>query len=87
MIAVVLGIVLTGIFGGESEDTLLISVVLTIVAYLIGDLLIFRKAGDDHEPDADHNKRNTMRPFQTLSYRFLLSSLWGNLFLQMIGMF
>lgn len=54
MIAVVLSIILTGIFGLEFSDTLSISVVLTLLAYLIGDLGIFQNAGDRTE----HNKRN-----------------------------
>ncbi|WP_160725341.1 YndM family protein [Bacillus sp. USDA818B3_A] len=54
MITVVLGIILTGIFDGEFSDTLWISVVLTVLAYVIGDLFIFRKAGDD----SDYTKRN-----------------------------
>jgi uncharacterized BrkB/YihY/UPF0761 family membrane protein len=48
MITVVLGIILSGIFDGEFSDTLWISVILTVLAYVLGDLLIFRHAGDDY---------------------------------------
>jgi uncharacterized membrane protein YqaE (UPF0057 family) len=54
MITVVLGIILTGIFDGEFSDTLWISIILTVMAYILGDLLIFRYAGDD----SDYTKRN-----------------------------
>lgn len=77
MIAVVLGIVLTGIYDGEFGDTLLISAVLTIVAYVIGDLLIFRKAGDDHERHADHAKRNTLATVADAVLTFFVVWLMG----------
>jgi len=77
MVAVVLGIVLTGIYDGEFGDTLLISAVLTIVAYVIGDLLIFRKAGDDHERNADHAKRNTIATVSDAVLTFFVVWLMG----------
>src|SRR4051812_44118203 len=77
MILLVLGIVLTGIFDGEFEDTLLISVVLTIVAYIIGDLFIFRKAGNDRERHADHNKRNTIATISDAVLAFFVIWLMG----------
>jgi uncharacterized membrane protein YqaE (UPF0057 family) len=49
IITVVLGVILTVIFDGEFSNTLWISVVLTILAYVLGDLLIFRKVGDESE--------------------------------------
>jgi purine-cytosine permease-like protein len=82
MIAVVLGIVLTGIFDGEFSDTLLISAVLTIVAYVIGDLFIFRRAGDDHERNADHAQRNTIATVSDAVLAFAVIWLMGkNLFI------
>lgn len=54
MITAVLGIILTGIFDGEFSDTLWISFILNILAYILGDLVIFRHAGDD----SDYSKRN-----------------------------
>ncbi|RHW40095.1 DUF2512 family protein [Lysinibacillus yapensis] len=54
MIAVVLGIILSGIVGMEFSDTLLISLVLTVLAYVVGDLGIFQNAGDYTE----RKKRN-----------------------------
>ncbi len=56
MVTAVLGIIITGIFDGEFSDTLLISIVLTVLAYILGDLLIFRHAGNDTE----YTKRNTI---------------------------
>ncbi|OMP67335.1 YndM family protein [Domibacillus epiphyticus] len=77
MIAVVLGIVLTGIYDGEFQDTLLISVVLTIVAYIFGDLLVFRSAGDDEDRSADHVKRNTIATVSDAVLAFLIIWLMG----------
>lgn len=54
MIAVVLGLVLTLGFDYPFGDTMLISIILTVVAYVLGDLLIFRKSGDS----SAHTKRN-----------------------------
>ena len=45
MIAVVLGLVLSAGFDYPIGDTLLISVILTVVAYVLGDLFIFRQSG------------------------------------------
>lgn len=49
MIAAVLLIILTGFFGVSFADTLLISLALTLIAYAMGDLLIFRSGGDRSE--------------------------------------
>ncbi len=81
MIAVVLGIVLTGIFNGGFEDTLLVSVVLTIVAYVIGDLFIFRKAGNGGQRNANHQKRNIIATISDAFLAFLIIWFMGkNLF-------
>ncbi|MGR6898766.1 YndM family protein [Rummeliibacillus sp. TYF-LIM-RU47] len=77
MIAVVLGIVLSGIYDGDIGNTILISVVLTIVAYVLGDLLIFRKASDNHEPNADQVKRNTIATISDAVLAFLVVWLMG----------
>lgn len=78
MIAVVLGIVLTGIYDGELGDTLLISVVLTVVAYILGDLLLFRKTGHDDGPSSDFVKRNTIATVSDAVLAFLVIWLMGN---------
>jgi F0F1-type ATP synthase assembly protein I len=49
MIAAVLLIILTGFFDVSFADTLSISLALTLIAYAMGDLLIFRRAGDRSE--------------------------------------
>ncbi|WP_050183454.1 YndM family protein [Domibacillus robiginosus] len=77
MITAVLGIVLTGIYGGEFGDTLLISVVLTIVAYILGDLMLFRKTGDNDGPSADYVKRNTIATVSDAVLAFLVVWLMG----------
>jgi amino acid transporter len=77
MILVVLGIILTGIYDGEFEDTLLISLVLTLVAYFLGDLMIFRKAGDDHDRNSDHVKRNIIATISDAVLAFVVIWLMG----------
>ena len=77
MIAVVLGIVITGIFDGELGDTLLISLILTFLAYVLGDLMIFRKAGNDHDRNSDHVKRNTIATISDFVLSFLVIWLVG----------
>ena len=77
MIAVVLGVVISGIFDGEFEDTLLISLVLTIIAYVLGDLIIFRKAGDNENRNSDHVKRNTIATISDFILSFLVIWLMG----------
>lgn len=56
MLAVVLGIILTLIFDFAFWDTMLISLVLTLVAYVLGDLMIFQGVA---EP-AKRTKRNAI---------------------------
>jgi Protein of unknown function (DUF2512) len=60
MITVVLSIILTRMYHSEFSDTLLISAVLTIVAYVLGDLFVFRRSGSDYKYHADytHFQRN-----------------------------
>ena len=83
MIAVVLLIILTGIFDVEFGDTLLISLVLTLVAYVLGDLMIFRKTGDrsDHtranDNHSDHTKRNAIATIADIVTAFLVIWLMG----------
>ena len=56
MIAVVLGLVLSAGFDYPFGDTMLISLILTILPYVLGDLFIFRKTGDSWA----QTKRNTI---------------------------
>ncbi|WNS82398.1 DUF2512 family protein [Domibacillus sp. DTU_2020_1001157_1_SI_ALB_TIR_016] len=77
MIAIVLGIVLTGFYQGELSDTLLISAVLSVVAYIIGDLLIFHKEGDDYERKEDHVQRNVLASVSDAILAFFVVSLMG----------
>lgn len=83
MIAVVLLIILTGIFDVEFGDTLLISVVLTLVAYVLGDLLIFLKTGGRTDQNrtnhnqSDHTKRNAIATVADIVVAFLVIWLMG----------
>jgi uncharacterized BrkB/YihY/UPF0761 family membrane protein len=79
MSAVVLGIVLTGIYNYDFSDIMLISLVLTVVAYALGDLLVYRNAADD----SDYKKRNIVATISDLILSFLViwimgASLFGN---------
>lgn len=91
MIAVVLLVILTGIYDVEIEKTLLISLVLTLIAYVLGDLMIFRKIGDRASNDRtgnnqsagrdrheDHKKRNMMATIADIILAFLVIWLMGD---------
>jgi F0F1-type ATP synthase assembly protein I len=73
MITVVLGIILTGIYDGEFSNTFAISIVLTLLAYIIGDLMIFRKAGED----SNYTKRNTIATISDIVLTFAVIFLMG----------
>lgn len=73
MIAAVLLIILTLFFDVPFVNTLWISLVLTLVAYVMGDLMIFRKAGDR----SDQNKRNAIATVSDIVVAFLLIWLMG----------
>lgn len=87
MIAVVLLIILTGIFDVEFGDTLLISAVLTLLAYVLGDLMVFRKTGDRGDrnraghDNSDHTKRNAMATVSDIVLSFLVIWLMGEVLL------
>ncbi|MFP7733301.1 YndM family protein [Priestia aryabhattai] len=79
MSALVLGIVLTVIYNYDFSDSILISLVLTVVAYALGDLLVYRNAADD----SDSKKRNIVATISDLILSFLViwimgTSLFGN---------
>lgn len=91
MIAVVLLVILTGIYDTEIEKTLLISLVLTLIAYVLGDLMFFRKTGDresndktgnnhssSHDRHEDHKKRNMMATIADIILSFLVIWLMGD---------
>ncbi|AQQ53584.1 DUF2512 family protein [Planococcus lenghuensis] len=74
MIAVVLLIVLTWIFDVSFGDTLWISAALTLLAYVLGDLVIFRKAGDAD----DQGKRNMIATVSDIILAFLIVWFLGD---------
>lgn len=73
MIAAVLLVILTLFFDVPFVNTLWISLVLTLVAYVMGDLMIFRKAGDR----SDQNKRNAIATVSDIVVAFLVIWLMG----------
>ncbi|MBU8690979.1 YndM family protein [Priestia megaterium] len=73
MSAVVLGIVLTGIYNYDFSDSMLISLVLTVVVYALGDLLVYRNAADD----SDYKKRNIIATISDLILIFLVIWIMG----------
>ncbi|MFP7252951.1 hypothetical protein CHH91_09525 [Virgibacillus sp. 7505] len=77
MILAVLWIVFTLMFDTEFSDTLLMSVVLTIAAYVIGDLLILSRAGDRSKPDGDFTKRNAIATVSDAILTFIVLWLLG----------
>lgn len=87
MILVVLLIVLTAMYDVEFGNTLLISAVLTLLAYALGDLMIFRKTGDRGDNnrasrDDDHTKRNAIATVSDIILSFLVIWLMGEVLLE-----
>jgi hypothetical protein len=81
MILAVLWIVFTLMFDAEFSDTLLMSVILTIAAYVIGDLLILSKAGDRSKPDGDFAKRNAIATVCDAIMTFIILWVLGEVLL------
>mgnify|MGYP002733943313 FL=1 len=73
MLTAVLLIVLTVAFDVSFLNTLIVSAVLTAAAYVLGDLLIFRKSGKDQE----HQKRNLIATFSDMVMAFAVIWLMG----------
>lgn len=73
MMTAVLWIVLTVAFGVSFADTLLVSLVLTLAAYVLGDLLNFRKSGEPEE----HQKRNLIATVSDMVMAFAVIWLMG----------
>ncbi|MBE5101535.1 YndM family protein [Priestia aryabhattai] len=73
MSAVALGIVFTGIYNYDFSDSILIGLVLTVVAYALGDLLVYRNAADD----SDYKKRNIVATISDLILSFLVIWIMG----------
>ncbi|MGD7023733.1 YndM family protein [Rossellomorea vietnamensis] len=68
MVAVVLGIILTGIYGVPVSDMLIVSVILTLGAYVLGDLLVFKRL------NGEQKKRNVIATMADAGLAFVL--LW-----------
>ena len=79
MILAVLTFIHTIIFEGAFTDTLIISAVLTVAAYVLGDLMIFRKAGNDANPNNDHYKRNIIGTGSDFVVAFFIIWILGEL--------
>lgn len=62
MVAVVLGIILSAIFNMPFGDMIATSVVLTILAYVLGDLMIFKRE-NEREEDTQRNIMATVADF------------------------
>ncbi|WP_232336827.1 DUF2512 family protein [Planococcus lenghuensis] len=68
MVAIVLSVVLTWLFEVEWDATLWLSALLTLLAYIVGDLMIFGHAG----AKADHKRRNLIATVSDLLFAFVL---------------
>lgn len=73
MLAVVLGIILAAIFDFGFWDSMVIALVLTLIAYVLGDLMVFRGAADP----AEQNKRNMMATIGDAILAFTVIWLMG----------
>lgn len=73
MSALVLGIILTGIYNYDFSNSMLISLVLTVVPYALDDLLVYWNADDD----SDYKNRNTIATIFDLILIFLVIWIMG----------
>ena len=76
MVAVVLEIIMAGIFGFGFGETLLMSLILTLVAYVVGDLLIFKNAAANAD-GANLTKSNVIATVCDLVLAFVALWLMG----------
>ncbi|QXE03199.1 YndM family protein [Terribacillus sp. DMT04] len=81
MILAVLTIIFTLMFNVEFSDTLLISAILTVAAYIIGDLFILSRAGDRSKSGGDYMKRNIMATISDAILTFFVLWVLGELLL------
>ena len=68
MIAVVLGVILTGIYDVKLIDSLILTLILTVGAYVIGDMYIFRVVAKRDQQTV----RNTTATIADLAMAFIL---------------
>ncbi len=79
MISAVLGVVLTLLYKQSFSDTLLISAILTVAAFLLGDLLIFRGSSSWNRK-GNQKKRNVIATFSDALLAFFVIWFAGKTF-------
>ncbi|MFJ6411909.1 YndM family protein [Terribacillus saccharophilus] len=75
MILAVLLVVFTLIFDAGVGAVLIMSAVLTLAAYVIGDLLVLSRSGDRSKPNGDYPKRNVIATVSDAVLTFIV--LWA----------
>lgn len=68
LVAIVFSVVLTLLFGVDWDDTLWLSALVTLFAYIVGDLMIFGHSG----PAAAHKRRNAIATVSDIIFTFVL---------------
>ncbi|MEC0304642.1 YndM family protein [Terribacillus saccharophilus] len=82
MILAVLLIVFTLIFDAGVGAVLLMSAVLTLAAYVIGDLLVLSRSGDRSKPNGDYPKRNAIATVSDAVLSFIVLWALGSVLLE-----
>ncbi|MFP7493983.1 DUF2512 family protein [Terribacillus saccharophilus] len=82
MILAVLLIVFTLIFNAGVGPVLLMGAILTVAAYVIGDLLVLSRSGDRSKPNGDYPKRNLIATASDAVLTFVLLWLLGSALLE-----
>ncbi|AIF66477.1 YndM family protein [Terribacillus saccharophilus] len=82
MILAVLLIVFTLVFNAGVGAVLLMSAVLTLAAYIIGDLLVLSRSGDRSKPNGDYPKRNAIATVSDAVLSFIVLWTLGNALLE-----
>lgn len=73
MLAAVIGIITVGIFDYGFWDAMLMALILTFIAYLLGDLMLFRGSANP----SDQKKRNMVATIADLVLAFAVLWLMG----------
>lgn len=82
MILAVLLIVFTLVFNAGVGAVLLMSAVLTLAAYIIGDLLVLSRSGDRSKPNGDYPKRNAIATVSDAVLSFIVLWALGSVLLE-----
>ncbi|WP_409305531.1 DUF2512 family protein [Peribacillus sp. SCS-155] len=78
MIALIVSLVFSGIFDAELSESLLLSAVVTLLAYAIGDNIVFRNS----DRDSEYTRRNLIATIADIGLSFFTLWITGEIILE-----